>query len=74
MDEHRDCLHFRVKSVRKRKTNIKGIPPNAFRWNLENGIHHLICKAERETQRTNIWTPRGKGQVGWDELGLTYKH
>ena len=40
----------------------------------KNGIHHLICKAEIETQRTNILTPRGKGQVGWDELGLTYTH
>ena len=29
-----------------------------------------MCKAEIETQtqRTNVWLPRGKG-VGWEELG-----
>ena len=33
----------------------------------KNGIDDLICKAEIETQtqRTNIWMPRGE----WDELG-----
>ena len=36
----------------------------------KNGIDDLNCQAEIETQmqRTNVWTPRGKG-VGWEELG-----
>ena len=31
-----------------------------------NGIDNLIYKAEIETQtkRTNVWIPRGKGEVG----------
>ena len=35
----------------------------------KNGIDDLICKAEIETQtqRTNVWIPRGEG--GWEELG-----
>ena len=40
-------------------------------WNPEkNGIDDLICKAEIETQtqRTNVWMPRGKGLL-WEELG-----
>ena len=40
-------------------------------WNLEkNGIDDFICKTEIETQkqRTNAWTPKGKGEGGmnWD--------
>ena len=36
----------------------------------KNGSDDLICKAELETQtqRTNVWIPRGKGGV-WEELG-----
>ena len=36
----------------------------------KNDKGDLICKAEIETQtqRTNVWIPRGKGD-GWDELG-----
>ena len=36
----------------------------------KNGRDEPICKAEIETQtqRTNIWIPRG-GSGGWDELG-----
>ena len=35
----------------------------------KNGTDEPTCKAEMQTQmqRTNVWTPRGKG--GWDELG-----
>ena len=35
----------------------------------KNGIDDSICKAEieKQTQRTNIWIPRGKR--GWEELG-----
>ena len=32
----------------------------------KNYTDELICKAEIETQSTNVWIPRGK--VGWDEL------
>ena len=35
-------------------------------WNLKNGTHEPICKAEVETQiwRAKIQTPRGKGPGG----------
>ena len=35
----------------------------------ENGTDEPVCKAEIETQtqRTNVWIPRG--EVGWDDLG-----
>ena len=33
----------------------------------------FFCKAEIETQRTNVWIPRGEGGVGAiRRLGLTY--
>ena len=33
----------------------------------------FFCKAEIETQRTNVWIPRGEGRVGTvGRLGLTY--
>ena len=40
-------------------------------WGIQkNGIDDLICQAEieTETERTNVWIPRGKG-VGWEEFG-----
>ena len=35
------------------------------------GIDDLIYKAEIETQRTNVWMPRGKGgsRMNW-EIGI----
>ena len=43
-------------------THVRGIQ--------KNGTDEPICKAEIETQtqRINIWTPRG-GKEEWDELG-----
>ena len=42
----------------------------------KNGIDDLICKAEIETQtqRTNIWIPRGKreGERNWETGTDTY--
>ena len=47
-------------------------------WNVENGTDELVCRAEIETQtqRKNVWTPRGEtagsGDVGvmnW-EIGI----
>ena len=37
----------------------------------KNGTDDLMCKTEIETQtqRTNIWTPRGSGKGEWDEFG-----
>ena len=37
------------------------VSPGKFQ---KNGTNELICRAEieTETQRTNVWTPRGKGK------------
>ena len=39
-------------------------------WNLKgNNTYELINKAERksQTQKTNLWLPQGKGQLGlWE--------
>ena len=41
-----------------------------FMWNLKNDINELIYKTETDsqTQKTNLWLPKGKGQ-GRDKLG-----
>ena len=37
---------------------------------LFNSTDEPICNAEIETQRTNVWTPRGKGRwINW-EVGI----
>ena len=44
--------------------------------NLEYGVDDLTSRTEIETQtqKTDVWTPKGWGGKLWDELGLTYKH
>ena len=45
-------------------------------WNYKNGTDEPVCEAERDIdKRTNKWTPRRKGEMGWIErLGLKYTH
>ena len=38
----------------------------------KNVMDELICKADIEIQRTNIWIPNAEG--GWDGLGEWYWH
>ena len=66
VDGHREC-HTEWSQKEKIKysivMNISGI------W--KNNIDYIICKAEIETQtqRTNVWIPRGKVGGGGLETG-----
>ena len=43
-----------------------------YMWNLKYGTNEPILKRQTQTQRTDLWFPRGRGEgVGWIEsLGL----
>ena len=46
-----------LSEVRKRQ-----MPGNiTYMWNLKYDTNELICKAETDTQRINLWLPKGKG-------------
>ena len=41
-----------------------------YMWSLKTDASELISKTEKDsqTQKTNLWLPKGKGKVGRDEL------
>ena len=43
-----------------------------YMWNLNYKTNELIYKTETDsqTQKTNLWLPKGKGRRGRDELGV----
>ena len=64
-----ESLLHRVKNVRKNKhctvTHTYGIQ--------KNGTDEPICRAAMETQRTDLWPPRGKERVAQTET-VAWKH
>ena len=45
-----------VKSDSKRQISYD----TTYMWNLKYDTNELICKAETDTQRINLWLPKGK--------------
>ena len=59
LDRPRDC-HTKGSKSEKQISYI-----TEYMWNLKNiVIDDLVYKAEIETQRTNVWIPRGKVGMG----------
>ena len=40
-----------------------------YMWNLKYDTNPLIYKTETDSQKTNLWLPKGKRE-GWDKLGV----
>ena len=43
-----------------------------YMWILKHDTNELIHKIETasQTQKTNLWLPKGKGELGRDKLGV----
>ena len=42
-----------------------------YMWNLKNNTNESIykIKTDSQTQKTDLWLPKGKGRGWWDKLG-----
>ena len=69
MDEHRNYNVKWSKSGRERQISFI-----IYMWNLKNFTNELIYKTEidSQTQKTNLWLPKGKGGEDADKIGVSY--